>query len=316
MKINHYIIFLLIFASYANAQKGITTLEKSSILIGQQTLLTYHVTLKENFKAKPKPFKLFIPANKKNQKGIIEVTELEIITPFSDTIINVKGKKEWFGTYAITAWDSGIFMIPQAVFSFNDKIIEFPETYLNVKLVAAVKGQDIFDIRESFADIPNEPFSIKQFHSENWWWLDPIIFLIIGLFIYLKLKKKNKVSDHFKQLSLKEKTLSEIEALEKSKLWTVGKLKEHYVELSFILRSYLSTRFEINLLEKTTFESKILLTQKGLHKKTVETIVEILDHADMVKFAKSEPEEITAMRLLVLSKQIVTETSTLEFENV
>ena len=30
---------------------------------------------------------------------------------------------------------------------------------------------DLYDIKESFSDIPDEPFSLKTFTKNNWWWL-------------------------------------------------------------------------------------------------------------------------------------------------
>ena len=65
----------------------------------------------------------------------------------------------------------------------------------------------------------------------------------------------------------------------------------HYIELSFILRKYLSERFGIHLLEKTTIEAQLILKQYGLSEKLLSEIGIILNGSDMVKFAKSAPEE-------------------------
>ena len=93
-------------------------------------------------------------------------------------------------------------------------------------------------------------------------------------------------------------------------------MKKHFVELSYILRSYLTTRYDISLLEKTSYQTKILLTEKGLNKETVDVVSRILSQSDMVKFAKSKPELIEILRISTLAKQIVVETSPLEFDNV
>jgi ethanolamine ammonia-lyase large subunit len=114
-------------------------------------------------------------------------------------------------------------------------------------------------------------------------------------------------------MSLKDRTLYAIDSLEKLKLWEQGKVKEHFSELTFILRSYLSTRYEINLLEKTSHETKLLLLQKGLHEETVRVISNILMEADLVKFAKSHPDEIAIYKHTQLVRQVVAETSPIEF---
>ncbi|HAW81050.1 MAG TPA: hypothetical protein DCX27_15865, partial [Balneola sp.] len=61
---------------------------------------------------------------------------------------------------------------------------------------------------------------------KHWWWILIIVILIIVV-VYVKLKgrdKKPKV-----QLSLREKTLKEIDALEKSKGYEID-LKEFYFD--------------------------------------------------------------------------------------
>jgi RNA-binding protein YhbY len=103
--------------------------------------------------------------------------------------------------------------------------------------------------------------------------------------------------------------------LDNAKLWEKGKLKEHFVELSFILRSYLTSRYTVSLLEKTSFETKLILAKKGLNEGTIVAIARILSESDMVKFAKSEPELMAILKVSTLAKQIVAETSPLEFDN-
>ena len=78
----------------------------------------------------------------------------------------------------------------------------------------------------------------------------------------------------------------------------------------------MTSRYNISLLEKTSYQTKIVLTEKGLNKETVDVVARILSQSDMVKFAKSKPELIEILRISTLAKQIVVETSPLEFDNV
>lgn len=303
-------------------QEGRTVVGKNQFLIGQQTSLTYMINISNNSKIECKPFSTFIPSKRFNPKSKLaskEMIEVEIMQSFHDTIVKGKNNEQvWIGGYTITVWDSGYFEIPEMVVQVDSKEVVCPSTLIRVDLVAAKKGSDIYDIKEMFADLPEQSLSekAKDFFKLNWWWFIPIIMIIILIIIYLRWKKVTKIPEKVKELSLKEKTLLAIDALEKERLWEKGKLKKHYIELSFILRSYLSSRYELNLLEKTSHESQLLLIQKGLNKETVETIGEILIQSDMVKFAKSAPDEISVLRISVLAKQIVAETSPIEFENV
>ena len=182
-------------------------------------------------------------------------------------------------------------------------------------LVDPIDGVDLYDIKENFAEIPPKPFSLVDFLKSNWWW---IALIIVGIIVFIIVKRRNKedTEEREKPLSLRQRTLFAIDALEKAKLWEKGLLKEHFVELSMILRMYLTSRYEISLLEKTTYETRLLLTQKGLNEETVQVIARILSESDMVKFAKSEPDTISILRVSTLARQIVAETSPLEFDNV
>lgn len=321
------VVFLVPFAIgmvfCLTAQDSQTILEKNKIVVGEQITVTYHVSLNEGDKVNFIPFSSVIPA--KNTEDAKKSTELEIIEPFQDTILTVKGKKEWFGSYRITCWDSGYFQLQTVEFSLNGKTNYFPSAYLSVDLTKKKQGVDLYDIKESFTKLPPKKFSLSEsitdFYTENKGWvyfLLALILLVVGYFWYKKRQKNKLLSEKIpveKELTLREKTLLAIEKLDDKKLWSTGKLKEHYVELSLILRNYLSSNYELNLLEKTSYETKILLAKKGLNSAIIDSIGEILDQSDMVKFAKSEPEEITVIRISSITKQIVEQTSPNESEH-
>jgi len=314
-----YIAFL--FASISLfAQQGKTTLSQNSILVGEKITLTYTITFPKNKTFKFTPENSVIPSYRKARNGILTNStsnDIEILTPFHDSLYTKNSEKVWIGRYEITAWDSGTYVLANANIIIDDSTYQFPQVELSCGLVKAIKDQDIYDIRENFAEIPEEPLSvkIKTFAKNNWWWLALIGAAILGLFIYFRLKKVNRVIPKIRELPLKERTLLAIDALEKARLWEKGQLKEHFIELSFILRSYLSSRYSINLLEKTTHETKLLLQHKGLHEETIRVIISILSESDMVKFAKSQPEEIAVLKISQLARQVIAETSPIEFEN-
>jgi len=178
---------------------------------------------------------------------------------------------------------------------------------------------DIYEIRENYATIPDKPFSFVEFVSDNWWWLTLIVVAVLVFFIVRSRQRRLKEDEYeepARPMSLKERTILAIDALEKEELWTKDKLKEHFIELSYILRSYLTSRYSISLLDKTTYETKLLLTRQGLNSETVDVIARILSQSDMVKFAKSKPDMIAILRQSTLAKQIIAETSPLDFDNV
>lgn len=311
----HIAFIFLGLTSYG--QELTTEASESEILIGEPIMVTYSVLTEKNAEIE------FIPreddiTGQEMSSGVLSTGEVhfEILEAFTDTTKYKNGKKTWIGRYTVTVWDSGAFVLPGPDIIINDSTHTFQKLKIAATYSPHIKDVDLYDIKENFTEIPDEPFSIKEFVASNWWWL---LLLLLTIPIYLLVKKKKRDNTPIpliKAMSLKDRTLMAINALDDAKMWEKDLLKEHFVELSYILRSYLTARYNISILEKTTYETKLLLTQKGLNEDTVETIGRILSESDMVKFAKSKPEVISILRVSTLARQIVAETSPLEFDNV
>lgn len=314
-----YFIYLLCFVSVfsVKGQELTSSVSDSNVLIGQPILLKYKVKINSTDSI------LFVPkVNKIKARSTIsssslskEGVDFEIITDFADTFIFEKESKEWIGRYVITTWDSGRYSLPGPQIVINDSTFQFASVYVTAFLTDPIDGMDIYDIKENYAKLPPPPNPVWSFLKTNWWW---IVLILFGssAFFYLRKVNRKQPEEKSNTLSLKERTLIAIEALENAKLWEKDKLKEHFVELSFILRSYLTSRYDVSLLEKTTYEAKMILSRKGLNEATIKAIGRLLSESDMVKFAKSEPELMAILKVSTLAKQIVAETSPLEFDNV
>lgn len=84
-----------------------------------------------------------------------------------------------------------------------------------------------------------------------------------------------------------------LEALHHRKLWQNGKFKTYYSELTDILRTYIAGRYGIGAMEMTSDEilaSVRTLAEEELPKKAAMDLTAILRDADLVKFAKAEPD--------------------------
>ena len=74
------------------------------------------------------------------------------------------------------------------------------------------------------------------------------------------------------------------------KLWQKGKFKAYYTALTSILRTYISGRWDIGALEMTSDEIIMALRDVEMPSASRTDLITILRTADMVKFAKAEPE--------------------------
>lgn len=98
------------------------------------------------------------------------------------------------------------------------------------------------------------------------------------------------------------------------KLWQKGKFKAYYTALTSILRTYISGRWNIGALEMTTDEIIAALRDVEMPSASRTDLISILRTADMVKFAKAEPEAEENEECLHRSLYFVENTKIVESE--
>ena len=227
--------------------------------------------------------------------------ELEIES-FEDTSYTTNGIRYWKGTYTLIAWDSAKYRLPELWMSWKDSTFSFRAPNLYVGFVKK-------KVKDGIEEIPIEPENDYWKWIKKYWWA--VVIVVIGIIIVILWNKRRtiKKSD---ELSLRERTLQAIQQLRKKEDWLHGKTKSHYVGFSAILKQYLSSRYELNLMERTTYETIALLKVKGLDRDMVRRIEVLLRESDMVKFAKTELNDMHIRSSLFRLEEIVTELSPLE----
>lgn len=275
---------------------------EDSVRIGDKAKLTILV------KHKPKQFNynpisdVFIcEVSHKGQTLWKPGGELEIES-FEDTSYTTNGIRYWKGTYTLIAWDSAKYRLPELWMSWKDSTFSFRAPNLYVGFVKK-------KVKDGIEEIPIEPENDYWKWIKKYWWA--IVIVVIGIIIVILWNKRRtiKKSD---ELSLRERTLQAIQQLRKKEDWLHGKTKSHYVGFSAILKQYLSSRYELNLMERTTYETIALLKVKGLDRDMVRRIEVLLRESDMVKFAKTELNDMHIRSSLFRLEEIVTELSPLE----
>ena len=308
------IIVVIFTGVIARSQAPSATLSQNDVLIGKRVTFTYLVPLPTDASYIHIPLKGNFPAKKSGDTSDVSNSAIEIIGDFLDTVILIKGKRFWKGSYVIVPWDEGVYQLAAQKVNINEVDITLPGVQLNARLVIQKEGAKIYDIEETYTDLPDEPSTLVSFFKKWWWVVLAATGLILFLLWFFRRKKATNTEDII--LTLKERTLQSILQLEQKRLWEKNELKEHYSELSFILRQYLSERFGINLLEKTTIEAQLILKHYGLSESLLSEIGLILNGSDMVKFAKSAPEEKIIRANLDDCRNIVEQTADERFTHV
>lgn len=81
-----------------------------------------------------------------------------------------------------------------------------------------------------------------------------------------------------------------LQNLKEEKLWQKDQVKEYQSQLTYIIREYLENRFQINALENTTHQIGLDLKSLNLSESLRNDLQNILQVADLVKFAKAQPD--------------------------
>ena len=239
------------------------------------------------------------------------VDGIEIISKSEiDTISNSTNDEKTYSfsqEYLITSWDSGAYYIPHI--KLNDNLLT-EGLLLNVMSVSTDQNSEIKDIKE-----PLEPeYEFKDFLP--WIILLMTIILIVYLLKKYVLNKKEKVEKKIIKTIVPAHitALKELNNIEKKKLWQSGKIKQYYSGISEILRKYMEHRFKFIALELTTDE--ILLNMENtISREEHLELQQVLERADLAKFAKSKPNKEENKQSMELAKRFVDKTKKLENNN-
>ena len=124
-----------------------------------------------------------------------------------------------------------------------------------------------------------------------------------------RLPKREEKAAPERELPLHVRTIEALERIQSKELWQKGKTKQYYSEITDTLRAYIEERYRIPALERTTFELKRELKLSGMSRDDQESLIQGLELADMVKFAKYRPIGPENVRFLEQAFELVRNTS-------
>lgn len=245
----------------------------------------------------------------KNEDGIFAGDELAYDV--------TKGGRQnlYENTFKIQFWDPGPQFIkhPPIRFQSGDSIYQMPvsgvsQVYISPPFDESEMETDTFDIAP-IKPIITEAKDISDYYIYMYLGLAVIAFLILGYLI--KWMNKPKQIEEVKVEVIRpahEVALEKLHDLGDKKLWQNGQEKAYQSELTYIIREYLENRYDIMALESTTDEIVKELEDKEFDPTDEQNLREILQVADLVKFAKAKPEMSIHERFLDSAKGFVRKT--------
>jgi len=205
---------------------------------------------------------------------------------------------------SIQLFDTGDFVLPQLPFVSSEGDTFYTDS-LNISFVPVLLDTTnvVFDIKGP-EDVPFNFSEAKPIVYGSF-----IILVLILLIYYLiqkiKIKKGVIEEEIAPSIPCEIEALEALKNLESRGLCEMGEIKNHYVQLTEILRCYFDRQFEIETIESTTDEIVERLKEKNIDSSLLIDVTQLLEEADLVKFAKSNPDNFTNKRFMESSYRIV-----------
>ena len=293
LKIKFLGLFFFAFINLLNAQEASNFVDTTSIRIGEQ--INYKINIKLdsldeiNFpKAKDfAPFEL--------------INEFKVDTNYLDKKFIISKQ------FALTFFDSGTYYIPSQKLSLLNKEIKLDSFKVAINPIKIdTTKQGLYDIK---------PIMKSNTKFDFLFWLYILIFIIVFCtFLYFK----NHIFSFFtinklevEYLTPYEKAVTELSKIKDLNYLSEIDIKTYYSDLTFVIRNFIEEKIIDNALECTTKELiqklSLLKTSKKLNfsNSTLKNIEDIFSRADLVKFAKYEPDTQSASTdLETLTKEL------------
>lgn len=272
-----FLLLLLLFIGSLEAQVK-TSVDTTTIKIGEELVLTLEVESDSTSRIIFSEGQTFQP--------------LELLESYAADTTQNDLKIKLIKKFGLTQFDSGSYIIPQQKVLINDKVFFSDSLAVRVNAVMVdTTKQKLYDIKPII-----ELKKSQSFGSMLWWVL--IILTIVVCIIYLIIWRKKTHENDLKEVQIApyEKAKRALEKLDEKHYFENNKIKSFYSELTFVLRQYLNEKVYNQSLESTTDELLEALRTLSNSKKidlkneTLKKIESTLKRADLVKFAKSQPD--------------------------
>jgi hypothetical protein len=269
------IFYILLFIStiiFAQKPMVKAEIDTTNIRIGEQFQLKISVDETQN---------VIIPKIQLKGLEIIDSTRIDTI------------KNSLIRRYILTGFDSGAFYIPQQQIFVKNQAFLTDSLLINIATIAI----DTLKVKKfPIKSIKKEPYTFDDFRI--YIYLILAILAIIGFWIYWFVIRKRKESEDaptYRTLPPFEEAILRLNELDEKLLWQNNKIKEYYSELTEIVRGYIERELKVPALENTTDEVLAMIKDFKnadsieTSKETIKKLKDLLQEADLVKFAKSKP---------------------------
>lgn len=205
-----------------------------------------------------------------------------------DKIIFSKRNKPYQVNFQIVFWDTGSFMIPEYSVEIlradSTKDLTIETDPIDIKIISMLTGVENTNLRPI-----KDPIALKK--PINWyrWTLVVILFfLLLSLLILWRKRIRKEPLEKIEVSEFQSAKDIAIARLDELKKLIISDNKIFYLQASFILREFIENQYYVRALEMTTNEISEFESNYALNKNDYTNLINLLNRADLAKFAKFE----------------------------
>jgi len=209
-----------------------------------------------------------------------------------DTVLLDNDRFRLQKNYLLTSFDAELYYIPPIEFKVGG--VNYESNHLSLKVISFevdTASMELFDIK----GVEKPPFVIWDYALPAGYVLGGLLLLLLGYYLYKRFRKTKQITevepDPELLLPPHIVALQALDKIKSEKIWTEGKYKLFYTQVTDVLRKYMGRRFEIPAMELSSSEILDFFRKNKEAQLVYEQLKQLLMLADFVKFAKFQPLE-------------------------
>ena len=252
--------------------------DTADILVGEQTTLHVTVTTDPNRR-------IIIPLPSDTL-----MTGVEVISVSDADSTVADGRLVIRRDILVTSFDSSLYLLPPFIAIDGADTIASNQVALKVSTVPVDvdNPEKFYDIK----DVWKPPFVLADYYPWIFGVLTALFLIcVIGYLVqrYRRHRSEVPVKPAEPELPPYETAIRELDSIKDQKLWQQGLNKEYYTQVTDTLRRYISRRYGVNAMEKTSEEILAIIERETDERSVYDTLRQVLRLSDYVKFAKLHP---------------------------
>ena len=274
------LVVCLLAGSTAGAQQTLidVKVDTADILVGEQTTLHVTVTTDPNRR-------IIIPLPSDTL-----MTGVEVISVSDADSTVADGRLVIHRDILVTSFDSSLYLLPPFIAIDGADTIASNQVALKVSTVPVDvdNPEKFYDIK----DVWKPPFVLADYYPWIFGVLTALFLIcVIGYLVqrYRRHRSEVPVKPAEPELPPYETAIRELDSIKDQKLWQQGLNKEYYTQVTDTLRRYISRRYGVNAMEKTSEEILAIIERETDERSVYDTLRQVLRLSDYVKFAKLHP---------------------------